>query len=111
MEPRAGTHRLAEFRAKTDYQLHALIANRLDRGLSFARLLLDPEVRERWASVDEFTNNAEKAYREAAHLMPVLRDIPVAERRRLESRLLQLREILDCAAICAGPRMQAAAML
>jgi len=110
METRAGTHRLAEFRAKTDHQLEALISNRLERGLFFARLLLDPEVRERWASMDEFAKHAETAYREVARLMPVLR-VRAAERRRLESRLLQLREILDCAAICAGARVQAAAML
>jgi len=111
METRAGTHTVAEFRAKTDRQLHALISGRLERGLAFARLLLDPEVRERWASIDEFTGNAENAYREAARLLPVLRNIPAADRRRLETRLAQLRDILDCASICAAPRFQAAAML
>jgi len=111
METRAGTYTVAEYRAKTDHQLHALISSRLERGLAFARRLLDPEVRERWASIDEFTAKAEAAYREAAQLLPVLRNIPAADRRRLESRLVQLREILDCANICAAPRFQAAAML
>jgi hypothetical protein len=111
METRAGTYTVAAFRAKTDHQLHALISSRLERGLAFARLLLDPEVRGRWASIDEFTGKAETAYLEASRLLPVLRNIPAADRRRLESRLIQLREILDCASLCTAPRFQAAAML
>ena len=103
--------KLAEFRAKTDHQLHALISGRLDRGLSFARLLLNEEARQRWASMDEFAAMAERSYNEVSKLLPVLRGITAAERRRLESRLLQLREILDCNALCAVPRVQAAAML
>ncbi|HWC96126.1 MAG TPA: hypothetical protein VG456_05240 [Candidatus Sulfopaludibacter sp.] len=112
METRAGTFTLAHFRAKTDHQLHALIASRLERGLFHARVLLDPEVRQRWASMDEFTNQAESAYNDVARLLPLLRGIPASERLRLESRLIQLREILDCAIICTEtPRVHAAAML
>jgi hypothetical protein len=40
-----------------------------------------------------------------------LRGIPAVERRRLQTRLEQLRDILDCAGFCAVPRVQAAAML
>jgi len=104
-------HKLAEFRAKTDRELYALISNRLDRGLSFAHLLLDEEARQTWASMDEFTARAERAYCEVARLLPLLRGVTPAEYRRLESRLWQLREILDCATLCAVPRVQAAAML
>ncbi len=111
MTTRDDVQKLAEFRAKTDQQLHELIAQRLDRGLSFARLLLDAEARERWAALDEFAARAEQSYREVSRLLPVLRGISSTERRRLQSRLSQLREILDCAAICAAPRAQAAAML
>jgi hypothetical protein len=112
MKTRAATSTLAELRAKTDHQLHALISRRLERGLSSARLLLDPDARDRWTSMDQFVSVAERAYSEVSRLLPYLRGIPSAERRRLESRLAQIREILDCASICATvPRVQAAAML
>jgi hypothetical protein len=111
MTTRAEDQKLAEFRARTDQQLHALIASRLNRGLSFARLLLDDEARERWASMDEFAARAESSYSDVSKLLPLLRGITSAERRRLESRLVQLRQILDCAPLCTEPRVQAAAML
>jgi hypothetical protein len=111
MNSRAQTHKLAELCAKTDRQLHTFISNRLDRGISFARLLLDGEARERWASLDEFAAQAETAYTDAARLMPLLRDIPSGERRQLQARLGQLREILDNASFCVVPRVHSAAML
>jgi hypothetical protein len=111
MNSRAETNKLAELCAKTDRELHALISGRLDRGLSFARLLLDEEARQRWSSMDEFAARAESAHADVSRLLPVLRGITPAERRRLESRLAQLREILDRASLCAVPRVQAAAML
>ena len=111
MDTRAENSKLAELCAKTDQQLQTLICSRLDRGLTFARLLLDEEARQRWSSMDEFFSKAEKAYQEVASLLPVLRGISKSERRRLERRLIQLRDILDCAALCAVPRVQAAAML
>jgi len=111
MTTRAENHKLAELGAKTDHQLHALIASRLDRGLSFARLLLDEEARRQWASMDEVAAKAERAYVDVSQLLPLLRGISAADRRRLESRLAQLREVLDCAALCVAPRVQAAAML
>ena len=111
MTTRADHAKLAEFRARTDRQLHALVSRKLDRGLSFATLLLGDEGRERWASLEELTGCAERSYKEVARLLPLLRGISSADRRRLESRLDQLREILDCATLCATPRTQAAAML
>src|ERR1700729_141598 len=105
MATEAEVQKLAEFRAKTDRQLLVLISNRLDRGLSFARLLLDEEARQRWACMDEFVVRAEAAHREVSPLLRVLGGVTLAERRQLESRLAQLREILDCATLCAVPRV------
>ena len=68
--------KLAELRAKTDLQLVTLIQSRLDGGL---------------ASCAE----AERAYAEVRVLLPTLRDVTEAERRRLESKLARLRELLD----------------
>jgi len=111
MISRAETNKLAELCAKTDSQLHILISDNLDRGLAFARVLLDEEARRQWASLDEFAAKAETAYSEVAHLLPVLRGISAVERRRLESRLAQLRDVLDCAATCSVSRVQSAVML
>jgi hypothetical protein len=108
MNMRAGNHTLAEFRAKTDQQLHILISSRLDRGLSFARLLLDENTRESWTSTDNFSALAESAYTEVSRLLPLLRGVTAAERRRLESRLIQLREVLDCVSLRAVPRVRSA---
>lgn len=109
METSVGTDKLAQLTAKTDRQLHILISDELNRGLAFARLLLDEEARERLVCLDEFAAKAEKAHREVSRLLPFLRGVTAAERRRLQSRLSQLREILDCAAICAVPRIRTAA--
>lgn len=111
MDTKTESRKLAELCAKTDRQLHEIISTRLDRGLAYARLLLDEDAQRRWASLDEFCSGAEKAYREVARLLPVLRGVSRRERHRLESRLGQLRDILDCAALCSAPRVQAAAML
>jgi len=111
MKIRPKTEKLSELNAKTDRELHLLISSGLDRGLSFARLLIDEEARERWASLDEFANKAECAYALVSRLLPVAHGIAPVERRRLESRLTQLREILDCATLCTVPPMRAAAML
>ena len=105
------TQKLAVLCAKTDQQLLALVSSRLDRGLSFARLLLDDEARESWSSLDDFAIKAEEAYTDVSRLLPLVRSVAAPERRRLQSRLMQLREILDCAALCSVPRVQAAAML
>ena len=111
MSTRSDDQKLAEFRARTDQQLHTLVSSRLDRGLSFAKLMLDEEAREHWCGMEEWVAKAEKSYNEAARLLPLLRGIPPAERLRLESRLAEIRGILDCATLCAAPRVQAAAML
>jgi hypothetical protein len=81
--------KLAELRAKTDRQLVSLIRNRLDDGF-----------RSR--------SEAERAYSEVLVLLPTVRDVSEAERRRLESRLARLRELLDERPAPAVARVQAA---
>ena len=81
--------KLAELRAKTDRQLVILIRSTLDDGL---------------ASREE----AERAYSEVRALLPTVRDVTEAERRRLESKLARLRGLLDERPAHAVRRMQAA---
>jgi hypothetical protein len=76
--------KLAELRAKTDRQLVTLIRSRLDDGLASAR-----------ASAAETCAEAKRAYSEVRVLLPAVRDVTEAERRRLESKLARLRELLD----------------
>ena len=68
--------KLAELRAKTDRQLVILIRSTLDDGL-----------RSR--------GEAERAYSEVRALLPTIRGITEAERRRLESKLARLQGFLD----------------
>jgi hypothetical protein len=81
--------KLAELRAKTDRQLIVLIRSTLDEGL-----------RSR--------GEAEKAYSEVRVLLPTIRDVTEAERRRLESKLARLRDSLRTRPTHAMGRMQAA---
>ena len=80
--------KLAELRAKTDRQLVILIRSALDGGL---------------ASRAE----AERAYSEVRALLPTVRNVGEAERRRLEWKLARLRERLDERPVHAMARMQA----
>jgi len=95
MQTRSQALKLAELRAKTDRQLAALIANKLDVGLNFARLVADPGARQRWASTDAFLAKAEHAFSEANTLLPWVDGAGTVERRRLELKLGQLRGLLD----------------
>jgi hypothetical protein len=81
--------KLAELRAKTDRQLVILIRSTLDGGL---------------ASRAE----AERAYSEVLVLLPTVRDVTEAERRRLESKLARLRGLLDERPVHATADMQSA---
>jgi hypothetical protein len=81
--------KLAELRAKTDRQLVILIRSTLDEGL-----------RSR--------GEAERAYSEVRALLPAVRDVTEAERRRLESKLVRLRELLRARPSHAVARVQAA---
>ena len=74
--------RFAELRAKTDRDLARLI----DRRLHFAvRCLL---------SGGSCRNAAEEVSTEAGALIPLIYGLPAKSRKRLESRLGQLRELL-----------------
>ena len=81
--------KLAELRAKTDRQLVILIRSTLDDGLR-SRV------------------EAERAYSEVRALLPTLRNVTQAERRRLEAKLARLRELIDEPPMRAMGRMQAA---
>jgi hypothetical protein len=81
--------KLAELRAKTDRQLVILLRSKLDDGI---------------ASREE----AERAYSEVRALLPAVRDVTEAERRRLESKLARLRGLLDERPVYGVRRMQAA---
>jgi hypothetical protein len=108
MDSRPEFTKLLELRSKTDRQLLALITSRLDFGLTYARLVLDPGSDSNWASAEAFRASAVRAYEEVRGLLPWLSDVTKAERGRLELKLEQLRELLDESTIHAGMRVQAA---
>ena len=90
----AESSRLLELRAKTDRQLVSLIQSRLDAGLAQAHCAA-------------FQADAEKTYAEVRALLPWVYGLTRLERRSLESKLAQLRELLDDASD-AGLRVTAA---
>jgi hypothetical protein len=106
MDSRPELTKLDELRSKTDRQLVRFITSRLDVGLNYARLVADPEAG--WASAEAFQSRAAKAYDEARSLLPWVNDLSKAERRRLESKLQQLGELLEESTIHAGMRVQTA---
>lgn len=77
MDTRAESIKLVELRAKTDRQLVALISARVDRAVQ-----LSPA-------------EAERAYHEGRTLLPLVYGLTNAERRQLEWKLVQLRELLN----------------
>jgi len=102
--------KLAELRSKTDRQLARFINGRLDQGLNYARLLAHPDSDldwTNWTSTESFPANARKAYAEARSLLPWV-NVAGTERRRLESKLEDLRELLDESTIRAEMRVQTA---
>jgi len=100
--------KLNELRNKTDRQLASLISNKLDRGLAFARVLEGEDSRHDWSSMDHFVNNAHQALSEASAWMPMLAGASQIQRRRLEFKRTQLRDMLDRATM-PHARVQAAA--
>jgi hypothetical protein len=108
MNSRPELTKLDELRSKTDRQLVRFITSRLDVGLNYARLVGDPESDRGWASAEAFQSCAVKAYDEARSLLPWVNDLSKAERRRLESKLQQLGELLEESTIHAGMRVQTA---
>jgi hypothetical protein len=77
--------KLSELRTKTNRQLLALVSNRLDRGLTFAR--------------EGYLRHAERAHSEAAAWLPLLSDVTKLERCRVEWKATQLRELLHQASL------------
>src|SRR5580693_9398115 len=108
MNSRPELNKLVELRSKTDRQLVRFITSRLDVGLNYARLVADPESDRSWVSAEAFESRAAKAYEEARSLLPWVQDLSNAERRRLESKLEQLGELLEESTIHAGLRVQTA---
>jgi len=100
--------KLIELRSKTDRQLVALINSRLDAGLTCARLVTDPGSDSKWASAEAFQAGAIRAHDEVRALLPWVNDVTMSERRRLELKLEQLRELLDESTIHAVMRVQTA---
>ncbi len=88
MRMTATERKLSELRAKTDSELIALINRSLELGLILAE--------------DRSLEQAERAYADAATLLPAVYGISVSERRRMEAQVRDLRQILDC--IAAGYR-------
>ena len=84
--------KLHELRSKTTRQLVSLISNKLDRGLEFARVL---ECGTDWESTERVAADAERALEEATAWLNLLNGATPLERRRLESKLAELRAILD----------------
>jgi hypothetical protein len=108
MNSRPEFTRLLELRSKTDRQLVALITSRLDAGLNYARLVTSTGPDVSGASVEAFQAHAVKAYDEVSALLPWVSDVTRADRQRLESKLEQLRELLDESTIHAGMRLATA---
>ena len=108
MNSRSELTKLIELRSKTDRQLLALITSRLDAGLNYARLVTSPDPEVSWTSSETFQASAARAYDEVCALLPWVSDVTRAERRRLESKLEQLRELLDESTIHAGMRVATA---
>ena len=84
--------KLAELRAKTDRQLITVIARRLDAGIDHARRGLQTQARS--------------AHREVRTLLPLVNGITMIEKRRLESKLTRLENVMQESA--AGMRIQTA---
>jgi len=85
--------KLHELRSKTTQQLVSLISNKLDRGLEFARAM-EAESAD-WESAEDYAEQAERALSDATTWITLLKDVTPLERRRLESKMAQLRDALD----------------
>ena len=82
MDIRTESSKLLELRAKTDRQLVAFMTSRLDSGL-------------RMAGIERHRAEAGRIYAEVKALLPWVYDLTKAERRFLEAKLAELRELLD----------------
>jgi hypothetical protein len=107
MNSRPEFNKLIELRSKTDRQLIVLITNRLDAGLTYARLVVNLGSSHNRASGEAFQTDALEAYDEVRALLPWV-SLTQAERRRLELKMDQLRDLLNESTIHAGMRVQTA---
>jgi len=108
MKSRPEFTKLVELRSKTDRQLVRFIHSRLDAGLYYVRLAADPDSDVHWTSGEAYHTSAAKAYAEVRGLMPWVGEMTKAERRRLESKWEDLRELLEGSTIHAAMRVQTA---
>jgi hypothetical protein len=79
--PLTATSKLAELRSRTDRELAGYVRQRLELGLRLASA-------QSW-------RDAEAAYAESAHLLPVIDGLDLSELRLLHAELQHLREMLD----------------
>jgi hypothetical protein len=87
MNQRTDSYKLSELRSKTDRQLLALIRRELDSAFGLAN------------SYDEnLLARAIAAHDEVCRLLPLVYTVSTGERRRLESELDQLANLLNAAA-------------
>jgi hypothetical protein len=77
------TSQLAELRARTDRDLAQYVRHRLELGLRLASA-------QSW-------REAEAAYAESAHLLPVVYGLDESEQRLLQAELRHLRDMLNSA--------------
>ena len=108
MTSRQPTDKFIELRSKTDRQLIAFITSRLDSGLNYARLGTGPDSISDWNSAGMYQDRAERAYDEARLLLPWIDGAFCADRRRLESKLQNLRTLLEESTIHAELRVETA---
>lgn len=80
---------LASLRARTDRDLIAIISATVERGF----YLLDCE--SNGSSNEQHRAQAERAYADAAKLLPLVYTLSESERNRLETNLSQLRSALE----------------
>jgi hypothetical protein len=81
--PLTSTSKLAELRNRTDRELARYVRHRLELGLCLAS--------------EQSWRDAEAAYAESAHLLPVIDGLDESELRLLHAELRHLREMLDSA--------------
>jgi hypothetical protein len=86
-------YKLEELHAKTDRELVQLVKDKLDGALDLVRKTLD--YIDNPASAEEYHRRAEKEYNSAAYLFRLIYNVGEGDRRILESKLANVRHMLD----------------